>query len=92
MNHTPTPWYHNYDDVLASEEPEDLIATFWHANDGKAVENAEFVVRACNAHDDLVAALSVMVERMERTGRESNLLDKAIADQSRAALAKAEAK
>ncbi len=57
QKHTPTPWevsYYDYDNngpiycienVTRSTTPEEHKA------------NAEFIVRACNAHDDLVEAL-----------------------------------
>ena len=34
----------------------------------RAVANAAFIVRACNAHDDLLAALKGVVERIEQGG------------------------
>ncbi|HYD58919.1 MAG TPA: hypothetical protein VEC35_01095 [Noviherbaspirillum sp.] len=49
-------------------------------------EDAEFIVRACNAHDDLVKALREYVERHEAECDPSGLPEY---DQARSALAKA---
>lgn len=50
-------------------------------------EQVQEAVAALNSHAALVGALRSMVERMERTEREKNLLDKAITDRARSALA-----
>jgi hypothetical protein len=51
-------------------------------------EHAEFIVTACNAHDDLVAALSAITEMAERCDSWESFPSAPI-DAARAALAKA---
>lgn len=70
--HTPTPW----DD--ASNYPEfasvrifagsHYIATVGNSDDTKAQTeaNAEFIVRACSSHEELVAALQYVVNCFDR--------------------------
>ena len=71
--HTPTPWrYHNVKSGRYSEchyiladaystptviDGRDQIATCYGLSD-ETVANAAFIVRACNAHADLLAALN----------------------------------
>lgn len=64
--HTPGPWVtderHNYPcDIYAnSENGEELIAIACDLDDGGAMTdeaNARFIVRACNSHEELLAAL-----------------------------------
>jgi hypothetical protein len=67
--HTPTPWYweHNPNGhgpyVRATNGTKRKIAATWCQNQSPVSNikqneaNAEFIVRACNAHDNLVAAL-----------------------------------
>jgi len=54
-------------------------------NEDEDVAGAEFVVRAVNAHDDLVAALESLVNGWEQDGVDHDIL----VDKARAALAKA---
>ncbi|MBA8886128.1 hypothetical protein FHW12_000319 [Dokdonella fugitiva] len=87
--HTPTPWH------TGEGKAERII----YADDGFAVadaavfhgrhvespaNNAAFIVRACNAHDELVAALRRAVEAAEARMPNATFLADA-----RAALAKA---
>lgn len=60
--HTPTPW------AVGSTDG----ATFliWQETPGKqdvpyTVENREFITRACNSHDDLVAALELALQTVD---------------------------
>jgi hypothetical protein len=97
--HTPGPWiarqYRNAQPLDAAciiEAPDGThIADVYGTDDvGAGEANAARIVQCVNAHDDLVVALRVMVERMERTGRDvENELDKRITAAARAALAKA---
>ena len=62
--HTPTPWifkegYHN-NSMIYSENAE-LISVF--QDDNKA--NAQFIVKACNAHEELVKALKKALDIIE---------------------------
>lgn len=52
--HTPTPWLSKTDTV---ETPDGLvICDVRHAGTWITEANAKFIVCACNAHDDLLAA------------------------------------
>lgn len=58
MKHTPTPWQSNHDDILASDDPCDVVAVVVERDDfDETLANAEFIVRAVNSHDKLVKAL-----------------------------------
>ena len=92
MNHTPTPYkigYHAHDGIRI-EVNGCSIANVWGKNNEA---NAEFIVRACNSHDELVGALeeintifdeehriltTISLERQKRLFRCVNLaIDKA---------------
>lgn len=73
MTHTPTPWifkpgYDNTDGdlTLGSIMGDDThIARIW--NDQEYAENdAQFIVTACNAHEELVRALQKMEKVLRR--------------------------
>lgn len=61
--HTPTPWKYRADDrlIVTSHEGQGILGTLHIAelrNQGQETEaNAAFIVRACNSHAELVAAL-----------------------------------
>ena len=57
MNHTPTPWHRmaTSPQRIESESGSDKVAQCTSA------ANAAFIVRACNAHDELVAALTALL-------------------------------
>lgn len=91
--HTPTPWKtgHRGDNTLAiyGRSNKTPISVF-HDEGGEFPEyfdkkrkdaNAEFIVRACNVHDDLVAALEGVIRIADRKTVEF--------DAAHAALAKA---
>ena len=91
MAHTPTPWHLTdaytdkpFEPLIASARGDgissDIIA-------GASPDNAAFIVRACNAHDDLVAALEEIVSLAEWERKDHE----AIASTARAALAKVQA-
>lgn len=72
MKHTAGPWEVSYHDangqrIVSNKHIE--ICTCWHHCVGsieKEMEaNAAFIVLACNNHDDLIAALSQMVDIWE---------------------------
>ncbi len=63
--HTPTPW--KYHETFTAGEPQGFVISAGALNicqlftgDNQADEEADaaFIVRACNAHDEMVAALS----------------------------------
>ena len=67
MNHTPTPWY-RADNLFAkkatilSRQPEMGTHVLTMNTNGLNWEaNAEFIIRCCNSHADLVAALEMQI-------------------------------
>ena len=65
---TALPWYteehNNKSDVLVSNDDFQIAVCLAHPIHGEAQANAEFIVRACNAHDDLVKALQATKKRI----------------------------
>lgn len=101
--HTPTPWRVRdngkaYFFDIVSETDEEVVRQFEEPCSGEGGiplrADAEFIVRACNCHDDLLAALRRQLANIERwldsgvvaTPKES----KSIYEQMKAAVAKAE--
>ncbi len=87
--HTPTPWVNELsaDGSIRQEETGRSICEFpydWPEDKF----NAAFIVRACNAHDELVAALESIAEGCSFPADD---VQKAIRDRARTALAKASA-
>lgn len=89
--HTPTPWHVAKDDPAAIFNS---MGGYVTRIDGNAVQtraaiegNAAFIVRACNAHDELVAALA-QIARLSAEGEVSANMQYALGDIARAALAK----
>lgn len=83
--HTPTPWHTDKDDPSTIFNS---MGGYVTRIDGNAVQtraaiegNAAFIVRACNAHDELVAALQRIQTLPESAGAHMQ-------DIARAALAK----
>lgn len=64
MTHTPTPWYIEHDPYphIRSEDHGCILA-----RDCLKQSDEEFIVKACNAHDDLVAALIIARGYVEAT-------------------------
>ena len=96
--HTPTPWNYSSGMVWAGRGEE--IAVARAARDDEATSpcerdaNAEFIVRACNAHDELLEALRSIVVDADRLIAETprHALSQpytVLLDQARAAIAKA---
>ena len=75
MKHTPTPWITNDELVIAGKEDGVLICEcntdpHWEPSaDGFA--NAEFIVKACNLHEELVEACKLAIAYLN-TGAISN--------------------
>lgn len=75
MTHTPTPWIHNLKRDRIESNGEKLLVNGValpcgnHPKSTEATANAQFIVQACNAHEELVAALKgLLYEPMaERT-------------------------
>lgn len=65
---TPGPWVNVGDSVNRVDDWEFIADCNGQNNDpNKDIANATFIVTACNAHDDLVAALSEAVRLLQRT-------------------------
>jgi hypothetical protein len=93
--HTPTPWQVEgsiYEHMAAGIRggSNRAIAQVWKGPRGHA--NAEFIVRACNAHDDLVAALKAIVDHNEASYSSEFELFATHVREAKKALAKAEGK
>ena len=91
VSHTATPWRRHdteHDAIVASGDRL-CIALVYAPNqqrpDAECAANLEFIVRACNAHDDLVAALQQAVD----AAGYGKVLNKAGWVQACAAIAKA---
>ncbi len=101
MEHTATPWQleeRETDFVLQDADGEfiNYLTKSRHIDDlidEEAEANAAFIVRACNAHDQLVKATRECLDQLEheaKWGSNSEPLQDAI-NSARRALAKAEA-
>ena len=71
----------------------DHVAAVAHRHDSDRFDTAAFIVRACNSHDDLVAALETIM-RAHESGNNGAFIGEAVlcdhyADMARAALARA---
>jgi hypothetical protein len=63
--HTPTPWKHvHYDETFFTIETMDGNV---QTAEAYSEEDAAFIVQACNAHDDLVAALQKVIACLRGT-------------------------
>jgi enoyl-CoA hydratase/carnithine racemase len=69
--HTATPWHRNikpaakYPVIFAGQNTHVAQVVAWGLPDEVVEANLEFIVRACNAHDDLVKALKVARDCIE---------------------------
>ena len=67
--HTPTPWSYQhksdaYTHIIRGPNNR-FICQFHQSTDDTTKANAAFIVRACNAHDQLVEALELALARAE---------------------------
>lgn len=88
MSHTPTPWYTTKKfEITTISKENDMSRGMMipHADvfGDNREEDAAFIVQACNAHEELVAALKDLLNLDERCGWHSKQ-----ADVAKAALAK----
>jgi hypothetical protein len=60
VKHTPPPYY--LDDGAIYDSCGAKIADVYYNHLGSGVPNAEFIVRACNAHEDLIEVLRLITE------------------------------
>ena len=68
MNHTPTPYKIEVDTDPITILGRDGMEVIAHCGSSKIPSNhrkAAFIVRACNAHDDLVEALEMLMRNFE---------------------------
>lgn len=91
--HTPTPWRRYAANKVVAGDADFVADTAFRDRDEPAVvsveisnANAAFIVRACNAHDELVSVLGRML-RAHDSGK--YVLREKFADAARAALIKA---
>ena len=57
IKHTPLPWVVTADGMIFHESANDLLADTFPMLEGDQMANAEFIVRACNAHYEMLEAL-----------------------------------
>jgi len=69
--HTPTPWTTFLNDSQVAEMDGQGICAMWRVlpelsdeDNAEGRANARFIVRACNAHNDLVTALDLAHQHM----------------------------
>lgn len=96
--HSPTPWTldgeHIFDDILAhvatvdfSDDDEPTITGRGTLPAGTGRNNADFIVRAVNCHDDLLAACRAAFDELASLNDNQDLID-----QLDSAITKAEGK
>ena len=76
MNHTPTPWTFiksKTSGLMHVESSIDAVQSGVHISSVTNKENAEFIVTACNAHEDLVKALELAQTYLEDNAPHSAL-------------------
>lgn len=67
MTHTATPWAHRNGRIFAADRENLTIANVARAADGDySSANGEFIIKACNAHDELVKALQRAADLLAR--------------------------
>ena len=95
--HTPTPWFvmHGTDIMHGDKATRHAsVDKLWADGGTQACANAAFIVRACNAHDELVAALTALCctartfRNVPKDEKEWTPLDDEALDAAFAALAK----
>lgn len=99
--HTPLPWHQShrqidsggYSTQIYTEDGETIATMHWYPKDmGNGVtatcraDNAEFIVRACNAHYELLEALKLAHAALSGSNMNMNVVEKKV----KSAIAKAE--
>ena len=88
--HTPTPWLADSSGLRAGVGPILFMTTGGYTGRSTAKANAAFIVRACNAHEELVTALDDLKAYAEGQGLMFSVgWGKTVHERVRAALAKA---
>ena len=88
--HTPTPWV--VDDLMIFEASKrgwkiaNLCGWDSHQSKIEMTANAAFIVTACNAHDQLIAALERLVADYQDVPDATDADGQAVFEQARAAL------
>lgn len=93
MKHTPTPWrtvagYGGINVIGANEYGVALVHQLVGLNAPQTEANAEFIVRAVNCHDELLAACKAALGSFEKY--ETQFTSHPLFGELRAAIAKAE--
>jgi hypothetical protein len=92
--HTPTPWHRNippaskYNTIFSGRNTHVLHLSSSGLDNKEIEANADFIVRAVNAHDDLVAALEAVID-YEDVMLPAGSYGEEVHNKARAALAKA---
>jgi hypothetical protein len=90
MNHTPGPWridkLHGNELFIIEPRGHWITEKVHGPNPQECEANAEFIVRACNSHDELTTALHLCADRLEWS---DNPGDVRLGAAARAVLAKA---
>lgn len=96
MPHTLGPWF--LSPLVSREgfrindsEGYCVAETDGRSGDGEEEANAQFIVKACNAHDEMQAALKLALDEIHHPGA-ARFNDRDIDEVIRAAIAKAEGK
>jgi hypothetical protein len=77
LQHTPTPW--GVDGVYVERKGDERLVTLANCSHSPRIDiptakaNAEFIVRAVNAHDDLLSALAAALEWIDAVPPETVL-------------------
>ena len=93
--HTPGPWYTRHGQISSLSSSHGCTIANCNRTakgipDEEIEANAAFIVRACNAHDDLLNALQLAVATIERLERHAPNSANGTLDVAKAAIAKAE--
>ncbi len=87
MNHTKTPWKYNEGRETIEAEGRDIA----YLNPTDSDANAEFITRACNAHEELLEAVEALVDcQREKDPTAFNMRYDKACQQARKAIAHAE--
>ncbi len=94
MTHTPTPWKKvDVWSIIATQiKGKPLVATAGcdtQVEKDERIANAEFIVLACNCHDELLEACKAAYERGNSDGMSYGALSDEICDKLEAAIGKA---
>ena len=85
--HTATPWVVRGKGYIETEDGVMVADVMQMHFDGP--DNAAFIVRACNCHDELLAACQAFLARFQNHMVNADALFGDVAEQARAAIARA---